>query len=136
MIVAQTLHQPLLHVRALQPSSNTHELVRILIVIIQFNLIILRIPGEPVPMIQDREIPALPTANALHQGSMIVRASNCWAGDIVHRHGRFWWYFSRGSLETGVAVADHPEGPWNDALGGPLVDSFHPSIFVDEDDTP
>jgi arabinoxylan arabinofuranohydrolase len=57
----------------------------------------------------------------------------CWAGDVVERNGRFYWYFSNGSREIGVAVATRPEGPYADALGGPLVDSFDPTVFVDVD---
>jgi len=59
----------------------------------------------------------------------------CWAGDAVERDGRYYWYFSNGSKEIGVAVADRPEGPYVDALGGPLVDSFDPTVFVDGDGT-
>lgn len=59
----------------------------------------------------------------------------CWAGDVVTRGGRYFWYFSNGSKETGVAVAEAPEGPYADALGGPLVDSFDPTVFVDVDGT-
>ena len=33
-------------------------------------------------------------------------------------------------------TASNPEGPYSDALGHPLVDSFDPSIFVDDDGTP
>lgn len=62
--------------------------------------------------------------------------TRCFAGDIVERHGRFWWYFSNGSKETGVMVAERPEGPWRDALGGPLAESFDPTVFVDVDDAP
>jgi arabinoxylan arabinofuranohydrolase len=59
----------------------------------------------------------------------------CWAGDIVERHGRFYWYFSNGSKEIGVAVAERPEGPYVDARGGPLVASFDPTVFEDRDGT-
>ncbi len=61
--------------------------------------------------------------------------TNCWAGDIVERHGRYYWYFSNRNKESGVMVASAPEGPYTDALGGPLVDSFDPSIFVEDDGT-
>lgn len=59
--------------------------------------------------------------------------TGCWAGDIVQRNGKFYWYFSNRNLETGVMIADRPEGPFKDALGGPLTDSFDPSVFVDQD---
>ena len=62
--------------------------------------------------------------------------TSCWAGDIVERNGKYYWYFSNRKESTGVMVASKPEGPYVDALGGPLVDSFDPSIFVDDDSTP
>jgi hypothetical protein len=61
--------------------------------------------------------------------------TNCWAGDIVERNGSYYWYFSNRKQSTGVMVASAPEGPYVDALGGPLLDSFDPSIFVDDDGT-
>lgn len=60
----------------------------------------------------------------------------CWAGDIAERNGRYFWFFSNGNRETGVMVADRPQGPYTDALGGPLVDSFDPTIFIEDDGTP
>lgn len=62
--------------------------------------------------------------------------TNCWAGDIVERHGCYYWFFSNHNRETGVMVADRPEGPYRDALGRPLVDSFDPTVFVEDDGTP
>lgn len=62
--------------------------------------------------------------------------TSCWAGDIVERNGKYYWYFSNRKESTGVMVASSPEGPYVDALGEPLVDSFDPSIFVDDDLTP
>jgi len=62
--------------------------------------------------------------------------TNCWAGDIAERQGKYYWYFSNHNKETGVMVADQPEGPYVDVLGGPLVDSFDPTLFIDNDQTP
>ena len=62
--------------------------------------------------------------------------TNCWAGDIVARNGRYYRFFSNHNIESGVMVADRPEGPYHDALGGPLVDSFDPTIFTEDDGTP
>lgn len=59
--------------------------------------------------------------------------TSCWAGDIVARNGKFYWYFSNRKESSGVMAAARPEGPYADALGAPLVDSFDPSIFVDDD---
>lgn len=61
--------------------------------------------------------------------------TNCWAGDIVKRNGKYYWYFSNRKEGAGVMVASKPQGPYIDALGKPLVDSFDPSIFID-DNTP
>lgn len=71
-----------------------------------------------------------PADNYMGAGNM-----NCWAGDIVERKGKYYWFFSNHNIETGVMVAEKPEGPYHDALGGPLVDSFDPSIFVEDDGT-
>ena len=62
--------------------------------------------------------------------------TNCWAGDITERNGKYYWFFSNHNKETGVMAADKPEGPYCDVLGGPLVDSFDPSIFIEDDGTP
>jgi hypothetical protein len=62
--------------------------------------------------------------------------TSCWAGDIAQRNGKMYWYFSNRKENTGVMVADAPEGPFRDALGKPLVDSFDPTIFTDDDGTP
>ena len=62
--------------------------------------------------------------------------TSCWAGDIVKRNGKYYWYFSNRKENSGVMVASKPEGPYVDAIGGPLVDSFDPTIFVDDNNTP
>lgn len=62
--------------------------------------------------------------------------TSCWAGDIAQREGRYFWFFSNGDQETGVMAASAPEGPYRDVLGGPLLDSFDPSVFVEDDGTP
>lgn len=62
--------------------------------------------------------------------------TNCWAGDIATRNGKFYWYYSNRKNGIGVMVADKPEGPYKDALGDYLVNSFDPTIFIDDDNTP
>lgn len=62
--------------------------------------------------------------------------TSCWAGDIAKRNGKYYWYFSNRKKSTGVMVASKPEGPYSDALGKPLIYSFDPSIFQDDDSTP
>lgn len=72
-----------------------------------------------------------PKDNIMGEGN-----TNCWAGDIVTRNGKYYWYYSNRKIGTGVMVADKPEGPYKDALGDYLVDSFDPTIFIDNDNTP
>jgi arabinoxylan arabinofuranohydrolase len=62
--------------------------------------------------------------------------TSCWAGDIVKRNNLYYWYFSNRKESIGVMVASNPEGPFRDALGKPLVHSFDPTIFVDDDNIP
>ncbi len=43
-----------------------------------------------------------------------------WAPCIIERDGRYYYYFV-ANKSVGVAVSDRPEGPFRDALGGPLL---------------
>lgn len=66
-----------------------------------------------------------------------------WAPDVVERDGRYYLYYSSAptsvgnNLRIGVAVADHPAGPFVEAIGAPLFDfeymTIDADIFVDED---
>ena len=48
-----------------------------------------------------------------------------WAPSAIERGGRYYFYFSAGDgAGLGVAVADHPAGPFRDALGRPLVGHY------------
>ncbi len=64
---------------------------------------------------------------------------NCWAGDICERNGKYYWFFSNRSDDTGVMVADKITGPYRDLLGKPLLTPetartrpYDPEIFIDE----
>ena len=68
--------------------------------------------------------------------------NDAWAPQCVERDGKFYLYVpisARGSPKNviAVAVADNPLGPYNDALGKPLVDRgngyIDPTVFVDDD---
>lgn len=55
-----------------------------------------------------------------------------WAPAIIEKDGRFFLFFSANDIQNnqqtggiGVAVAEHPAGPYRDLLGRPLVDQFH-----------
>lgn len=64
----------------------------------------------------------------------------CWAVDAAERNGKYYFYYSNGNSQTGVAVADNPAGPFRDVLGKPLLDGtvtttreYDPAIFRDDD---
>lgn len=55
-----------------------------------------------------------------------------WAPSVIGANGKYYLFFSANDIQSdeetggiGVAVADHPEGPFKDALGKPLIDQFH-----------
>ena len=79
--------------------------------------------------------------------------ASAFAGHCEYRNGKFYWYVAvhhatikeNGSegFAIGVAVADHPSGPWKDAIGKALVTddtqndvalNIDPAIFYDGDD--
>lgn len=64
----------------------------------------------------------------------------CWAVDAAERNGKYYYYFSNGNKDTGVAVGDTPVGPFRDPLGKPLLPEnfteilqYDPTVFVDPD---
>lgn len=64
-----------------------------------------------------------------------------WAPSVAERGGKYYIYFSAGDgAGIGVAVADHPAGPFRDALGEPLIKEYHHGAqpidahaFIDDD---
>ncbi len=72
-----------------------------------------------------------------HPGVLDTRAVKwarraLWAPSIIEKNGRYYLFFGANDIQDnhttggiGVAVADRPEGPFNDHLGKPLVDRFH-----------
>lgn len=68
-----------------------------------------------------------------------------YAGQVIERNGKFYWYVSTNTTGIGVAVADRPEGPYKDALGKPLLTNenspgkkhswrtIDPTVFIDDD---
>ena len=66
--------------------------------------------------------------------------ANAWAGQVVARNGKFYWYApmrqrSNGQMVIGVAVSDSPTGPFRDAIGRPLVGNgqIDPTVMIDDD---
>lgn len=88
-------------------------------------------------------------ANWTDHGSPLALESFSWADDrawaaqCIERHGKFYWYICAHSKLTngmaiGVAVGDHPAGPFKDAIGKPLFDNgswdnIDPTVFIDDD---
>jgi len=80
--------------------------------------------------------------------------ANAFAGQMVKRNGKFYWYVPvnerGGGMAIGVAVGDSPLGPFHDAIGAPLVNdavemrqfnysqasqtvyTIDPTVFVDD----
>ena len=72
------------------------------------------------------------------------QGDRAWASQAVERNGKWYWYVCLTEAATradalAVAVADRPEGPYTDAIGGPLATGFSfidPTVFIDDDGTP
>ncbi|MBN2612799.1 MAG: family 43 glycosylhydrolase, partial [Bacteroidales bacterium] len=65
---------------------------------------------------------------------------DAWAGQCIHRNGKFYFYVpvnqKNGGNAIGVAVSDSPTGPFSDALGSPLTSGYgyiDPTVFIDDD---
>ena len=79
--------------------------------------------------------------DVLWKGDWINR---CWAPDAAAFKGKYYFYFPIGwDAQIGVAVADHPTGPYTLPLDRPLVPrglstvvGIDPAAFIDDDGTP
>ena len=50
-----------------------------------------------------------------------AKSGDAYAGQVIEKAGKYYWYISTNWSGIGVAVADRPEGPYKDALGKPLL---------------
>lgn len=76
-----------------------------------------------------------------------AKSKQAYAGHVVERGGKYYWYVSTNWCGIGVAVADKITGPYKDALGKPLLtndDCFasthswaciDPAVYIDDDST-
>ena len=77
---------------------------------------------------------------------------DAWAAEVIEKNGKFYWYVTVEHNEEhpgkgiGVAVADSPVGPFEDAIGKALItndmttehtdigwDDIDPTVFIDDD---
>jgi arabinoxylan arabinofuranohydrolase len=66
-----------------------------------------------------------------------------WAPDCVSANGKYYLFLPVDRTQIGVAVSDSPEGPFADAIGGPLIDNavqtlagvepIDPAVLIDDD---
>ncbi|OON97297.1 MAG: hypothetical protein ATN31_08395 [Candidatus Epulonipiscioides saccharophilum] len=83
-----------------------------------------------------------PVGEILPTDTYIGDQPNCWAGNLKKKDNKYYWFFSNRSDDTGVLVADHPEGPYIDVLGRPLIDRslvtnthpYDPVVYSENDD--
>jgi len=61
-----------------------------------------------------------------------------WAPDALENNGKYYFlypasYADQPGMHTGVAVSDSPVGPFQEALGKPLLENAHdPAVFKDD----
>lgn len=77
----------------------------------------------------------------LHYNDFSWAGGSAWAGQVTYRNGRFYFYVpvvrSSGGNVIGVGVSDSPFGPFEDAIGSPLINptdcgDIDPTVFIDD----
>ncbi len=65
-----------------------------------------------------------------------------WASQCIEKDGKFYLYVpvkaEKSGICIGVGVSDSPYGPFEDAIGGPLIDEgdwndIDPTVYIDDD---
>lgn len=82
----------------------------------------------------------------LDTGTVGWAAYALWAPSVIAANGRYYLFFGANDVHPGelggigVAVSDHPQGPFRDAIGKPLIGEIHhgaqpidPFVFRDDD---
>lgn len=78
----------------------------------------------------------------LSKDSFTWAEDRAWAAQCVERDGKFYLYVplhkKNGGMVIGVGVSDSPTGPFEDAIGKPLVDEgdwndIDPTVYIDDD---
>ncbi len=60
-------------------------------------------------------------------------ANLIYAPDALHRDGRYYLYYCLSDGGEGVAIADHPLGPFTDATPIAGLNQIDPAVFIDDD---
>jgi len=73
------------------------------------------------------------------EDTYIGPSDRCWAVDAAEKNGKYYYYFSNGNQDTGVAMAELPGDPFYDALDSPLLENnttpglqYDPTVFVED----
>jgi arabinoxylan arabinofuranohydrolase len=68
-------------------------------------------------------------------------SSSCWATDAAERNGKYYFYVSNGTEDTGAFVSDNPGGPFRPCCAGPVLPAgltptkqYDPAVFIDDDE--
>ncbi|MEK8128840.1 family 43 glycosylhydrolase [Paenibacillus filicis] len=85
--------------------------------------------------------------NVISSANISWLQHSLWAPSGAYRDGKYYLYFAANAINgdgqlggIGVAVADHPEGPYTDAIGAPLINvvrngagPMDQDVFIDDD---
>ncbi|WP_232436735.1 family 43 glycosylhydrolase [Paenibacillus senegalimassiliensis] len=86
-------------------------------------------------------------SNVISSANISWLSHALWAPSGAYRDGKYYIYFAANAINgdgqlggIGVAVADHPEGPYTDAIGAPLINvvrngagPMDQDVFIDDD---
>lgn len=86
-------------------------------------------------------------SNVISSANISWLNHSLWAPSGAYRNGKYYIYFAANAINgdgqlggIGVAVADHPQGPYTDAIGGPLINvvrngagPMDQDVFIDDD---
>ncbi|KAL0931424.1 arabinan endo-alpha-l-arabinosidase a [Colletotrichum truncatum] len=114
-------------------------------------------PTSSYPYAQQTYLDAFSSTDLVHwtkHSNILTKSKVSWAQEAmwapahVERNGKYYLYFAANDIQEGdskiggigVAVADKLEGPYEDAIGKPLIGEYHngaqpidQDIFIDDD---
>ncbi len=60
--------------------------------------------------------------------------ASSWATDAAERNGKYYFYLSANHRTTVAVSTDGPSGPYKEAIKENLLDSYDPTVFIDDDE--